>query len=191
MANRNKAKGDRFERDVAAALNLLLPGLGFRRKLGAGRSDDTGDIECVDSRLVIQAKYRQNVKDAVRSSADGALEQADNADAVWALGVANILGARGQVRMLACCYEWPGDVETYEPIPTFGTTIRAVSYLTSGADQSGLALEDRIAQIVRASDETLYVASLAAWAAAWAGSRTVPIGESRDSLGRPVPALAG
>ena len=46
MANSAKAKGDKAEREVAELLNLLL-GVPARRKLGAGRLDDIGDIDGV------------------------------------------------------------------------------------------------------------------------------------------------
>lgn len=44
--NPAKAKGDAAEREVAALLADLL-GLPVRRKLGAGRADDEGDLEGV------------------------------------------------------------------------------------------------------------------------------------------------
>jgi len=42
--NPQKNKGDKAEREVAALLSELT-GKTVRRKLGAGRTDDTGDIE--------------------------------------------------------------------------------------------------------------------------------------------------
>ena len=42
--NRQKDRGDRAEREIAALLTELL-GQPIRRKLGAGRLDDTGDLD--------------------------------------------------------------------------------------------------------------------------------------------------
>lgn len=44
MTNPSKNKGDRSEREIAAILADQL-GIPMRRKLGAGRQDDTGDLE--------------------------------------------------------------------------------------------------------------------------------------------------
>ena len=44
MANAQKGRGDRAEREAAELLSLLL-GLPIRRKLGAGRLDDQGDLD--------------------------------------------------------------------------------------------------------------------------------------------------
>lgn len=44
MTNPSKDKGDRAERELAALLTDQL-GIPMRRKLGAGRTDDTGDID--------------------------------------------------------------------------------------------------------------------------------------------------
>ena len=44
MTNPQKQRGDRGEREIAALLNQLT-GWPARRKLGAGRQDDTGDFD--------------------------------------------------------------------------------------------------------------------------------------------------
>ena len=49
MSNPQKAKGDAAEREVAALLSDLL-GFTVRRKLGAGRKDDTGDLDGIPGR---------------------------------------------------------------------------------------------------------------------------------------------
>lgn len=46
MTGASKRKGDSAEREAAALLNTLL-GVPARRMLGAGRTDDIGDIEGV------------------------------------------------------------------------------------------------------------------------------------------------
>jgi len=52
-----KKKGDAAEREVATLLNDLL-GVPARRKLGAGRADDMGDIDGVPDTCVQVADWR-------------------------------------------------------------------------------------------------------------------------------------
>jgi hypothetical protein len=64
VAHPNKNKGDRAEREAA---QLLADGTGkpARRKLGAGRADDTGDIDGVDN-WTIQVKNRKDIARTIR-----------------------------------------------------------------------------------------------------------------------------
>lgn len=64
--NPAKAKGDAAEREVAALLADLL-GLPVRRKLGAGRADDEGDLEGVPD-WTLEVK---NYADLARAINDG------------------------------------------------------------------------------------------------------------------------
>ena len=64
MANPQKRKGDAAERELAHKLNDLL-GLPVRRKLGAGRTDDTGDIDGLPN-CTAQAKNYADVLRAIR-----------------------------------------------------------------------------------------------------------------------------
>lgn len=57
MANPAKNKGSKAERD-AAALIQELTGWPARRKLGAGRQDDQGDIEGVPDTTIQVANYK-------------------------------------------------------------------------------------------------------------------------------------
>lgn len=56
MANPSKRKGDRAELEVQGLLRDLL-GCPARRKLGAGRKDDMGDIDGVDDTVIQVANY--------------------------------------------------------------------------------------------------------------------------------------
>jgi hypothetical protein len=56
MTNRSKAKGDRAELEVQGLIRDLL-GVPARRKLGAGRLDDMGDIDGVDSTCIQVVSY--------------------------------------------------------------------------------------------------------------------------------------
>lgn len=66
MANRAKRKGDRGERQAAEQITQLL-GTPVRRQLGAGRADDTGDLDGVDG-WCLQVK---NWKDITRAITEG------------------------------------------------------------------------------------------------------------------------
>ena len=63
--NSSKRKGDRAELEVQALLIDLL-GVPARRKLGAGRKDDCGDIDGVPDH-VIQVANRKDIAGAVRA----------------------------------------------------------------------------------------------------------------------------
>jgi hypothetical protein len=54
--NPAKDRGDRAEREVQGILRDLL-GLAARRKLGAGRHDDTGDIDGLESTVIQVANW--------------------------------------------------------------------------------------------------------------------------------------
>ena len=56
MANPQKAKGDRAELEAAELLTALL-GVPVRRKLGAGRIDDTGDLDGIPGHAIQVANW--------------------------------------------------------------------------------------------------------------------------------------
>lgn len=73
MANSNKQKGDRAERDAAALINELT-GFPARRKLGAGRQDDIGDIDGVPD-TTIQVVNRKDITAAIREKVEACTQQ--------------------------------------------------------------------------------------------------------------------
>ena len=77
MVNKNKAKGDRAERDIAHRLTDLLQ-IPIRRKLGAGRADDTGDIDGLDN-WTIQVKDRKDIARTIREGMQQLADQQFNA----------------------------------------------------------------------------------------------------------------
>ena len=77
MTNSSKLKGDSAERE-AAQLIAELTGHPARRKLGAGRADDTGDIDGVPA-TVVQVANWADVARAVREKPTGAETQRRNA----------------------------------------------------------------------------------------------------------------
>ena len=77
MVNKNKNKGDRAERDIAHRLTELLQ-QPIRRKLGAGRADDTGDIDGLDN-WTIQVKDRKDIARTIREGMQQLADQQRNA----------------------------------------------------------------------------------------------------------------
>lgn len=76
MAHPSKAKGDRAELEVATLLSDLL-GRTVRRKLGAGRTDDTGDLDGVDDWTLEVKSYRDFATGIREGLADATREQAN------------------------------------------------------------------------------------------------------------------
>jgi Holliday junction resolvase len=77
MANANKRKGDRAERELAALLTDAL-GTPVRRQLGAGRTDDIGDLDGV-SNHTLQVKNWRDITAAIRVGIDQLKQQQTNA----------------------------------------------------------------------------------------------------------------
>ena len=83
MTNPQKSKGDKAERELAALLDALIGG-GVRRKLGAGRSDDTGDIHGVPD-TVVEVKSYADVAAGISSAMAGLDVKRINAGATHAV----------------------------------------------------------------------------------------------------------
>jgi hypothetical protein len=76
VTNPAKNKGDRGERELSKLLADEL-GIDVRRKLGAGRQDDVGDLDGVRG-WTIEVKNVANLADALREGvADSTREQAN------------------------------------------------------------------------------------------------------------------
>lgn len=97
MSNPQKAKGDQAEREAAAALTQLL-GLPVRRKLGAGRADDTGDLDGIPD-TTVQVKNYRDLTRAVREILADLPTQQTNAGTTFAFGMARRPGGRWVVVM--------------------------------------------------------------------------------------------
>lgn len=82
MANPQKRRGDAAELEAARIIHDLL-GFPARRKLGAGRTDDTGDIDGVPDH-VIQVANWSDVRAAAVQKPRGAEAQRQNAGATFA-----------------------------------------------------------------------------------------------------------
>lgn len=77
VANANKRKGDSGEREIAKILSDLL-GFTVRRKLGAGRLDDTGDLDGLPD-CTAQVKNWSDVARAIREGLPALAAQQQNA----------------------------------------------------------------------------------------------------------------
>lgn len=73
MTSSAKRKGDKAELEVQALIRDLT-GYPARRKLGAGRNDDTGDIDGVPD-TVIQVVNYKDVTRAIREKVPASVEQ--------------------------------------------------------------------------------------------------------------------
>lgn len=79
MAHPSKTKGDRAELELARKLGYLT-GRDVRRKLGAGRADDTGDIHGLPD-VTVEVKNYRDVTAAIRDGLDDLRrEQANSGD---------------------------------------------------------------------------------------------------------------
>lgn len=95
MSNPRKAKGDRAELEAATLIADLI-GVPVRRKLGAGRADDTGDLDGVPDH-VIQVANWTDVTAAISTKPDGAETQRANAGAGYAATFLRLRGGKWRV----------------------------------------------------------------------------------------------
>lgn len=95
MANPQKRKGDNAEREVAGLI-ADLTGAPARRKLGAGRLDDQGDIDGVpDTTIQVVAYGRRDFATAVRVKPIVAEEQRARARTTFAATFVKLPGGGG------------------------------------------------------------------------------------------------
>lgn len=79
--NRAKRKGDRAELEVQGLLRDLL-GVPARRKLGAGRQDDMGDIDGVPDTCISVASYSDPAR-AMREKVEECVVQQERMGALF------------------------------------------------------------------------------------------------------------
>jgi hypothetical protein len=102
MANRPKRKGDRGELEAAAVLTEALS-IPVRRKLGAGRQDDTGDLEGLPGHVVQVANWK-DIAAALRIKPKEAEQQRINAQVEHAATLIRLRG--GEWRMVLTLEQW-------------------------------------------------------------------------------------
>lgn len=92
MTNSSKAKGDRAELEAARILSDLL-GYPVRRKLGAGRADDTGDLDGLpDTTIQVCSRATDVVAVGVVRKPVEAEAQARNAGTTFAATMIRVRG---------------------------------------------------------------------------------------------------
>lgn len=101
--NRSKAKGDACEREVAVLLNDLL-GVPARRKLGAGRLDDVGDIDGVPDTVVQCANRQARFYECIREKPLEAELQRARAGVTFAASFIRLRG--GEYRVVLTPEQW-------------------------------------------------------------------------------------
>ena len=77
MTSSAQRKGDKAEREIAAILSDHL-GVTVRRKLGAGRKDDEGDLEGLPG-VTCEVKSYRDVTAAIRDGLDDLVREQANA----------------------------------------------------------------------------------------------------------------
>ena len=102
MANPPKKKGDRGELEAAAILTDLL-GLPVRRKLGAGRADDAGDLDGIPGHVAQVANWADTAA-AARVKPPEAEQQRINAQADHAATLVRFRG--GTWRVVLTLEQW-------------------------------------------------------------------------------------
>lgn len=90
--NPSKVKGDRAELEVARLL-ADLTGWPVRRRLGAGRADDTGDLDGIPDTTVQVKNYRDITRAVAAVLAELPAQQA-NAGTTFAAGLVRRPGGR-------------------------------------------------------------------------------------------------
>lgn len=102
MANSKKVKGDSAEREAAAILSEML-GTPIRRKLGAGRQDDVGDLDGIPDHAIQVANWADTAA-AARIKPLGAEQQAQNANVDFAATLIRFRG--GNWRVVLTLEQW-------------------------------------------------------------------------------------
>ncbi|MEN9860566.1 MAG: hypothetical protein RLZZ515_1048 [Cyanobacteriota bacterium] len=102
MSNPQKRKGDSAEREAAEVLTELL-GKPIRRKLGAGRQDDTGDLDGVPDHIVQVASWKDTAA-AARIKPPEAEQQRINANTTHAATLIRFRG--GTWRVVLTLEQW-------------------------------------------------------------------------------------
>ncbi|MEJ7648165.1 MAG: hypothetical protein WKF57_03795 [Nakamurella sp.] len=164
MANPQKAKGDKAEREAVLVFQQLVPELlcpDPMRKLGAGRKHDVGDLDVLTD-AVVQVKSWNAVGAAVRSGALGAQQQAANARLHLHTGMVKIPGVRGAgVRWVAATTSWPGGRPADDELALFALVPAALNHVRR--DNLGVPRIRRVAAVRYAGTPEILVAPIEAW----------------------------
>lgn len=177
MANASKAKGDRAEREAVEYLCASVPDLvvpNAMRMLGAGRSDDVGDLRVFADVAVQVRNYKlDSIGAAVRSSAVDAVAQAANGLLPHGLGLVPFPRARaGTVRWIATWITPPAPLGC-EPVE-FKTIGKALAWVRDDVGPYGYlprGRDERVAALT-GPGQPVFMAPAEAWLAAYLRSRS-------------------
>lgn len=177
MANPSKAKGDRAEREAVFMFTELCGDLCVTkamRMLGAGRSEDVGDLHVFDDAAIQVRNYKMSsIGSAVRSSAKDAVIQAGHGDKDFSLGLVPYPGARaGTVRWIACVdpSSWPGDFDVDAlHVAEFATVSKILDWVRADAAPYGFIAYPRTERVglLTGGSGPVLVAPIEAWVAAY------------------------
>lgn len=92
MTHPSKRKGDKYELEAAARL-AEATGWPVRRKLGAGRADDCGDLDGIPD-TCMQVKAYTDIARAIRETLNELPAQQTNAQTTFAAGLIRRPGGR-------------------------------------------------------------------------------------------------
>ncbi len=92
MTNSSKRKGDSAELEAARILHDLL-GYPVRRKLGAGRTDDEGDLDGLRG-WTVEVKNVAKLSDALRDGVDDSTREQRNAGTPFGVAFIRVRGGR-------------------------------------------------------------------------------------------------
>lgn len=119
MTHPSKRKGDRAELEVQGLLRDLL-GVPARRKLGAGRLDDMGDIDGVPNTVIQVASY-SDIARAIREKVPECEAQQERAGATF--GATFVRRPGGKYVVVLSPEQWATCLrEAMNPHPLTGTT---------------------------------------------------------------------
>jgi hypothetical protein len=167
MVNRSKAKGDKAELDATEWFKHGYPELVVprpKRMLGAGRKEDVGDLWVfADVAIQVKALGANALSKALTDAARTAVDQAENGEMRYALGMVKMHNARpGTERWIASVVDWPEEVE---PIIFKAGTDAAKWASTHPAPLHA------IARVERGGTDPIYVAPMIAWMEAYRRTR--------------------
>jgi hypothetical protein len=181
--NASKNKGDRAELEAVEVLKELAPDLVLihaRRKLGAGRRDDMGDLDVFDD-VTVQVKNLKNPVDALREAASGAQVQSDRAQTKWHVGMSPMPRARRDgIRWLCATTQWP--TAPCDTLPMFGTTGKALEYIRRDSGSADIFPEERLAVVERRGVAPLFISPVTVWVDALRAARSMAYSLSERSL---------
>jgi hypothetical protein len=175
MANSSKSKGDKAERDAVEMLKARVPDLCLpkaKRMLGAGRSEDVGDLYVFpDVAIQVRAYKMESIGAALRSSAIDSVTQAGHGDMDFAMGLVPYPRAReDQVRWIATGLTWPEEfTEDTEPID-FAMVSKALTWVRDDNGPYGYRARprhQRIARLGGGATTPILLAPVEAWLSAY------------------------